>query len=192
MRTPFGITLGQLGTDTARLAEEAGYMKVINDPFTGRKVLAVKAIRPNVAIIHAQKADAEGDILIEEPLMPESMFAEAADKVIITAEEIVSADEMRKNPHKVSIPGYLVSAIAHMPFGAYPTSCAGHYLHDDKHLTEYVGLVKTPEQFKTYLDKYILKTKSHEEFLEIAGGEARLFEITDLSKNMLKPEEVTL
>lgn len=188
---PFGITLGQLGTDTARLAEEAGYMKVINDPFTGRKVLAVKAIRPDVAIIHAQKADLDGDILIEEPLMPESMFAEAADKVIVTAEEIVSADEMSKDIRRVSIPGYIVSAVAHVPLGAYPTSCAGHYNHDDAHLTEYVNASRTPEGFRRYLDKYILGTKGHDEFLEAAGGVTRLFEVTDLSKNMLQAEGVT-
>ena len=122
---PFMPVKGVLGSDLVSLHEKQGTWKVIKDPFSGEEILLVKAIIPDVAIIHVHKADEEGNAEILGPLYEDEYKAKAAKKVIITAEEIVPRSYFSgKRP---TINSLYVTAVVHLPRGAEPTSMFGLY-----------------------------------------------------------------
>ena len=143
---------GMIGSDVLR------YSKTIREfvcPFTEEKMVLVKALNPDVALIHAHKADEYGNIQLLGSPWEDIYMAKAAKKVIVSVEEIVSHDEIKNNPHLTTIPYFYVSAVVHTPKGAWPTSCDSYYSYDDNHIMEYVKLAKTPEGFEEYLKKYV-------------------------------------
>lgn len=101
------------------------------DPFTGARVAVEPAVYPDVAIVHAQAADALGNLFIDDATT-DLLIAHAARKVLATAETKVDRLE------RVTIPGFMVHAIAHVPKGAQPTGCAGFYPHDEAALLDYL------------------------------------------------------
>lgn len=103
------------------------YFTVINDPFSQNTVTVVKALVPDFAILHVHKADELGNAIIEPPVFDDALIARAAKKVIITAEEIVSAQRMRRESASVNIPGLLVHSVVPLSGGAKPCSCPGAY-----------------------------------------------------------------
>ncbi|BFI74716.1 CoA transferase subunit A [Sulfurisphaera ohwakuensis] len=122
---PFMPVKGIIGSDLVKLHEKVGSWKVIEDPFTNEKIVLVKAIIPDVAIIHVHKADEEGNVEILGPLYEDEYKAKAAKKVIITAEEIVPKSYFYgKRP---TINAEYVTAVIHLPRGAEPTSMFGLY-----------------------------------------------------------------
>jgi len=156
------------GSDELKMHPE---FKVIDDPFTGKKVVLVPAIVPDVAIIHAHQADRRGNLRVLPPYVADVLFIRAAKKVIVTAEEVVSEEEMKRiGPN---VPYYETTAVAEVPFGAHPTSCYPHYAYDRKHISGYMkAAAKGPDGFREeYLDKYVFGVNSNEEYLELIGGE---------------------
>ncbi len=145
---------GFIGSDVLRHSKT---IKEFICPFTGEKLVLVKALNPDVAIIHAHKADEYGNVQLFGSPWEDIYMAKAAKKVIVTVEEIVPHEEVKKNPHLTAIPYFYVSAVVHAPRGAYPTSCDSYYNYDDEHIKEYVQLAKTPEGFQEYLKKYVYK-----------------------------------
>ena len=145
---------GMLGSDLLDISEIIGSQMQIEDPFTGEKMIAVRAIEPDVAVLHAQKADAYGNVRIEGPLYEDVIKAKAAKTVVVTAEEIVPTDEFRKQPWATTLPHFLVDAVVHAPKGAYPCSCFGCYEADYDHIEEYVSAA-THDRFDEYLDRYV-------------------------------------
>jgi len=115
---------GLVGSD---LIDSNDYFKVIEDPFSGENITVVKAIRPDVAIIHAQQADENGNAIIFPPKYDDVLISRAAKKVIITAEKIVGVSSCHMDPEKVDIPGFLVAAVVEAPSGAEPCSCEPLY-----------------------------------------------------------------
>ena len=145
--------------------------KVIDDPYSGKKVVLVPALIPDVAIIHADKADVRGNLKILPPYVADVLMIRAANKAIITAEEIVSEEEMkRRGP---TIPSYETTAVVELPFGAHPTSCYPHYVYDREYISEYMRASREgPEAFKErYLDKYVHGVNGHDEYVELIGEE---------------------
>ncbi len=145
---------GMLGSDLLDISEVLGSQQQFEDPFTGEKLIAVRAIEPDVAILHAQQADEFGNVRIEGPKYEDIIKAKAAKTVIVTAEEIISNDEIRDNPEATSIPHFNVDAVVHAPNGAYPCSCFNRYDADYDHIQQYVDAVSN-DQFDNYLDKYV-------------------------------------
>ncbi|MCY0859294.1 MAG: CoA transferase subunit A [Sulfolobaceae archaeon] len=125
MGVPFIPVRGVLGSDLVKLHERYGTWKVIQDPFNGDEIVLVKAINPDVAIIHVHKADEEGNAEILGPLYEDEFKARAAKKVIITAEEIV--DKSYFYGRRPTINGIYVTAVVHAPRGAEPTGMYGLY-----------------------------------------------------------------
>ncbi|MCQ5375280.1 MAG: hypothetical protein NO474_01595 [Methanomassiliicoccales archaeon] len=159
------------GSDEIRFHPE--YKEFI-DPFTGKRVILVPALEPDVAIIHVNKADVHGNVKIEPPYVADVLFMRASKKVIITTEEILPEEEMKRiGP---TIPYYEITAVVHVPFGAHPTSCYPNYAYDRAHIAEYMRAASAgPEVFKNnYLDKYIFGVKSHADYIERIGGEAKM------------------
>ncbi len=138
------------GLDGSGLNEACDYFAVVKDPFTGVDVRCVKAIRPDVAIIHAQEADENGNVRIEGPIYEDLLFAKGSKKVIVTAERIISNKEVRDNSHLTTIPSLLVDAVVELKGGAQPGSCSGEYDFDRDMLKKFLVL-KDKEDLIEYL-----------------------------------------
>ncbi len=145
---------GMLGSDLLDISEIIGSQKQMEDPFTGEKMIAVRAIEPDVTVIHAQKADEYGNVRIEGPLYEDVIKAKAAKTVVVTAEELIPNSEIRKMPEATTLPHFLVDAVVHAPQGAYPGSCFGYYEADYDHIEEYVAAA-SHDRFDEYLDRYV-------------------------------------
>jgi acyl CoA:acetate/3-ketoacid CoA transferase alpha subunit len=169
MGVPFLPTRALLGTDTLRYSGA----KVMEDPFGGKPVALVPAIHPDVGLVHVHQADIYGNARCFGPGVSPVETAMASRKVIISADEMVDHDDIRKNPGKTTIPYYLVDAVVYAPFGAYPGGVQGLYEIDFEHFAEYTTLERQGN-LKEYLDKYIYSIGSELEMLEKRVGLGRL------------------
>jgi glutaconate CoA-transferase subunit A len=172
---PFMPTPLVAGTDILKYNDEIQQMAC---PYTGQKVNLLPAMRPNVAILHAHQADEEGNIKILPPFFADALLAETAEKVIVSVEEVIPRDEMKKIGS--TIPYYLVAAIVELPLGAHPTSCYPIYTYDRAHIDLYVKLAQRGGvAFRSrYMDKFVYRSKSHAEYLEAIGGEDKRRELS--------------
>ena len=150
---------GMLGSDLIEISEVVGSQKEMEDPFTGEKMLAVRAIEPDVAVIHAQKADEYGNVRIEGPFYEDIIKAKAAKTVVVTVEELIPNSEVRKMPEATSIPHFIVDAVVEAPNGAYPCSCFNYYDVDYDHLKEYLAAA-AKDQFQGYLDTHVYRRET--------------------------------
>jgi glutaconate CoA-transferase, subunit A len=133
--------------------------KVIPDPFTGEQVVVVPPITPDVALIHALKGDAEGNLLVDR-LEDDHLLAQASHRVIASVEEIVPAGAMAETPEGLFVSGIYVTALVHAPHGALPTACRGHYQQDAAQIRRYVEAAKTSDAFHAYLDAYVFTKRA--------------------------------
>jgi glutaconate CoA-transferase subunit A len=147
---------GMLGSDLLTISEVIGSQKQIEDPFTGETMIAVKAIEPDIAVIHAQKADEYGNVRIEGPFYEDVIKAKAAKKVVVTVEELIPNSEIRKKPEATTIPHFIVDAVVETPKGAYPCSCFNYYDVDYEHIQEYLKAAAR-DQFEQYLDQNVYR-----------------------------------
>jgi glutaconate CoA-transferase subunit A len=143
----------------------------IRCPFTNEELLAVRAIRPDVAILHVQRADKEGNAHVwgNFGVMREAAFA--ATKTILTCEEIVDHDFILSDPNRNVIPGFLVSSLVHQPFGSHPSPTQGYARRDDNFYFEYHKATRSREGFEQWLQKWVLDMKDHPEFLKLLDNE---------------------
>jgi acyl CoA:acetate/3-ketoacid CoA transferase alpha subunit len=169
---PFLPTRDLLGSDN--LAVSAA--KVIEDPYTKLPVCLVPALNPDVAFIHVHQADIHGDARIFGTNLFALEAALASHRVIVSAEEIVAPDEFRKDPMRTTIPYFLVDAVVHAPFGAYPGAMPARYEIDLEHVDR-LNAIRNDEQMKNYLDENIYSLADHEEFLDKRVGAARMKEL---------------
>jgi len=140
-------------------------------PFTDEELLAVRAIRPDVAILHVQRADKGGNVHAwgNFGVMREAAFA--AKKVILTCEEIVDHDVILSDPNRNVIPEFLVSSVVHEPFGSHPSPTQGYTRRDDNFYFEYHKATRSRDGFEQWLQKWVLRVKDHREFLNLLGKE---------------------
>lgn len=169
---PFLPTRDLLGTDNIAVSAA----KVIEDPYTKDPVCLVPALNPDVAFIHVHQADVLGDARIFGTNLFALEAAMASHRVIVSAEEIVDADEFRKDPMRTTIPYFLVDAVVHAPFGAYPGSMPARYEIDLPHV-DLLNAIRTEEQMRKYLDENIFDVADHEEFLDKRVGAKRMREL---------------
>ena len=148
----------------------AGEVRRMDCPFTGEPYIAMRALNPDVAFVHVQIADAEGNSRIDGPRWDNEEQAKSAKRLIVIAEEIVPTDEIRKEPERTIIPAHRVEAVIHQPWGAHPTAVFGRYDYDGAHLKHYVEHSKRGEKIGDYIDAYIRGTKDHWDYLEKVGG----------------------
>lgn len=156
---------GFLGTDHVKTNPE--FYKVINDPFTGKKVVVVCPIRPDICVMHQDKCDPYGNT--REAGMVEDLLHQASNQTIITCEELVPLEDTQAHHRDVTVFGKFVVAVARVPYGAHPGQSSGCYEHDQEHLKEYQKAAKDDAGFKQYLDKYVYGCKNHDEYLEKIG-----------------------
>jgi len=167
MGVPFLPTRSMLGTDTLKYSAA----KVVEDPFTGIKVCLLPALILDVALIHVHRSDCYGNAQIEGISGFGIEMARAAKRVILSAEEIISTDEIRKYPDRTAIPYYLVDAVVHAPFGSHPGEMAYVHGRDEPLIKDWVESSKTAEGAQAYLEKYVYGVKDHQEYLALIGQE---------------------
>jgi len=173
MGIPFMPIRSMLGSDVRKQRPEA---REIDCPFTGEKLLLVPALNPDVALIHVQRCDAYGNAQIDGLQFMDIDLAMAANKVILTAERIVSNDQIRRAPDQTKIPFFAVDAVVELPFGCAPHECYGVYEPMLRHMEYYVGLVNGDpvKGMRDYMDRFVYGPKSWSEFLALIGIEELL------------------
>jgi glutaconate CoA-transferase subunit A len=149
----------------------------VADPFSGEDWLVLKPLLPDVAVVQVQMADAEGNAWIYGPRWDNEEQAKSSKRVIVMTEQVVSTEVIRREPERTVIPGFRVSHVVHLPFGAHPTSVYRVYDYDAEHIQLYVKAAQTPEGLKAYLDQYVYGVKDHGEYLERVGGFKHLNEL---------------
>jgi glutaconate CoA-transferase subunit A len=163
---PYLPTRSTLGTD---LLAHNPHLKETSCPFTGQKLVAVEALTPDVAILPVQQADAEGNAHVRGNLGVIREAARASRRVILVAEEVVSAQAIRSDPNRTLIPGFLVSAVVHLPRGCHPAPCEGYYGRDHEFFHRYHESSRTREGFLVWLDEWVLSVENHETYLRRVG-----------------------
>jgi len=169
MGVPFLPTRTAMGSDVPK--GNHFYYQIIS-PFEPKEtLLAVRAIVPDVTIVHVQRADEEGNahcwgnfgVMIEA--------VRAAKKVIVVAEEIVSPPAIASDPNRTVIPGFLVSAVVESPFGAHPSPVQGYYKRDDAFFEQYHKETKTKSSYEAWKERWIDALSDRAEYLDQLGSE---------------------
>ncbi len=168
MGVPFLPMRSMLGSDVLAQLPDA---RVLDCPFTGEKLVLVPALNPDVALIHVQRCDAYGNAQIDGLPFLDLDLALAANRVILTAERIVSNDQIRRRPDRTKIPFFAVDAVVEVPFGCAPHECYGVYEPLFEHLNRYAAALKPdPEKgIGDYLDRYFYGPNSWTDYLDRIG-----------------------
>jgi acyl CoA:acetate/3-ketoacid CoA transferase alpha subunit len=162
-----------LGSDVLERLEHgpgADYVRRMPCPFTGEEYVLLKALTPDVSLVHVQAADENGNCQIHGPRWENEEQAKAAKRVIAVTEELVPTELFRQHPTRTIIPAHRVEAVIHQPFGAHPTAVFSCYDYDSEHLELYVRHARTAQGVRDYIAQYVLGTRDHNEYLEQAGG----------------------
>jgi glutaconate CoA-transferase, subunit A len=148
-------------------------------PFTGEQLILVPALNPNVAIIHVQRCDKFGNCQIDGFPFMDPELAMAADKVVITTEQIISNEQIRREPDQTKIPFFCVDAVVEVPYGCAPHECYGLYEPMLDHVSRYVEQVNASpvEGMQRFFDEYIHAPKSWNDYL-IKLGIHELFDVS--------------
>lgn len=163
---PFMPTYSTLGSDV--LAHNP-FLKPMVCPITSKRLVAVEALAPDVAIIHAQRADEAGNAHLWGSLGVAVDGLRAAKTVIVTAEEIVSAAEIASDPNRTLVPGFLVSAVVEEPWGAHPSPVLGYYNRDHKFYQQYHEQSRTLEDLQKWLRRWLEDVPDRRAYMERVG-----------------------
>lgn len=170
MGLPFIPSPSPLGSDLMGFDRET---REIQCPFTGRKIAALRAADPDVALLHAHRADPKGNIQTDERYVKEGtadvFIGRSAQVVIVTVEEIVETGELMRRPDLTRLPGFLVDAVVELPRGAHPCSCDLRYDYDLDFIDRYYEASRDEESFQAFLDQYVREVLDHAGYLERVG-----------------------
>ncbi|HUY45400.1 MAG TPA: CoA-transferase [Streptosporangiaceae bacterium] len=169
MGVPFLPTLSMLGSDIARTVG----LQTVTCPYTGEQLAAVPALNPDVALVHAHRADMYGNAQVDGYHHMDVDMARAARKVIVSAERIVSRDEISAQPWATMLPHFAVDAVVEAPYGAYPHECYGAYEADMDHFDSYVQSIREHgvDAGLRYVGEQVDANADFEVFLERVGPE---------------------
>jgi len=175
MGVPFVPIRNMMGTDTVKHSAA----KIVKCPFTGGNFVLAPALYPDISAIHVHEADVYGNCRVRGISIADFELARASKHLIITAERIISNDEIRSDPTRTVIPFYLVDAVCEVPYGSYPGNMPYEYFSDEGHLREWLTMEKDPDEFKKFLDKNIFGVSEFSEYVEINGGIKKMQELRD-------------
>ena len=161
-----------MGTDTFT---QSG-AKVIEDPYTGQRFCLVPALYPDVSIIHVHQCDIYGNARVMGAGVAPMEIAMCSKKLIISTEEIIDNEAIRRQPQRTTIPYYMVDAVVLAPFGSYPGSTPGLYGGEIEHWLEFAA-AKMQGKTDEYLEKWVFSVASHEEMLEKRVGAKKLLQL---------------
>ncbi|GAB4491373.1 MAG: CoA transferase subunit A [Anaerolineales bacterium] len=143
----------------------------VSDPYSGREVIVVPALTPDVAIVHVQRADKNGNAHLWGIIGEQKEVAFAAKRVILTAEEIVDESVIRSDPNRTMIPGFIVSAVCHVPGAAHPSYAQGYYDRDNEFYLAWDKISADPALTQAYLDEWVYGVKDRAEYWQKLGAE---------------------
>ncbi len=164
---PFMPTYSTLGSD---LLKKNGNLREFSSPVNEEKLIAVRALRPDVAVIHAQRADQFGNTHLWGNLGVAMDGARASRKVIVVAEEIVAPEVIASDPNRTLVPGFLVVAVVHEPWGAHPSPVQGYYGRDHAFFSQYHEQSRQPEDFERWLGRWVTAVAGRREYLNLLGA----------------------
>ena len=160
-RLPFAMLRGYLGTD---LADANPRIRSVECPFTGERLAAVPAINPDVTILHAQRADRQGNVELQGIVGAQREAAFAARTLVVTAEDVVDALPPAMNG--IVLPHWIVSAVAHCPGGAYPSYAQGRYPRDNGFYQRWDAIARDRATFRAWMERHVLGNRDHAAFLK--------------------------
>lgn len=162
------MPIPDLGTDLPRHAPQQ-YLPLPTAPGE-RRLYAARAIRPDVAFIHAQQADELGNVQFLGAPYFDVTLAQAARRVVVSVDRIVSTETVRRANHLTKLPSALIDAVVHVPYGAHPAASGGLYEVDERHLRDYVRASAKPAEFAAWLERMVTGPAGHEAYLDLQGG----------------------
>ncbi len=170
---PFLPTRGLIGTDLIAINDN---LVMLDDPFGGLPVVACRALVPDVALIHCHRADRYGNVQYEPTaLWPDlGIMPKAATRVIVSAEEIVHTDVLRRNPDRTVLPGFMVDAVVEIPWGAHPTSFNPNYGYDTGMHLAWTKAARDDDATAVFLERYVTGPANQVEYLDRVGGASRM------------------
>lgn len=157
---PFGVLRGYIGTD---LPKHNSNVRFIECPFTGERLAAVPAIRPDVSIVHAQKADRQGNVLMWGVVGVQKEAVLAASRSIVTVEEIV--DKLDAPPNAVVLPSWVVGAVSQVKRGAFPSYAQGYYSRNNSFYKQWDGIARERDGFQAWMERHVMGTQDFDGFL---------------------------
>ena len=166
MGVPFMPTRTALGSD---LSKTNPSLKTITCPFTGETLTVVAAIVPDVAIVHVQRADAQGNAHLWGNFGVTREACLASQRLIICAEEIVAPEVITSDPNRVVTPGFRVSAVVHAPWGAHPSPVPGYYNRDHEIYLDYQRASRTPAEFTAWQARWVDGVRNRDDYLALLG-----------------------
>ena len=186
---PFMPSKSLLGTDILNKKPANGHrpFALVDNPWSeGDPVVLLPALSPDVSIIHAQQADETGNLVLQGFTTHEPEMVKASKSVIVSCEELVSSDEIRRNPDRTTVPYLYVDAVVEQRWGAFPTSVYRHYEHDDPHLRHYQACARAGgEVYERYLQEHVYGPAAFDDFLHNAAGPERLNELRRVMQGLL-------
>lgn len=147
-----------------------GY-RTVTDPYSGQAVVVVPALKPDVAIVHVQRADNQGNAQIWGIIGEQKEAAFASKRVIVTAEEIVDEEVIRSDPNRTLIPGFIVDAVCHVPYCSHPSYTQGYYDRDNAFYLEWDQISQTVQSVQSYLEEWVYGVPDRAAYWEKLGAD---------------------
>lgn len=152
------------------IADSNPKIKSVTCPYTGEQLATVPALHPDVAIIHVQRADREGNAQVWGLMGTQKEVAFAAKSVIVVAEEIVDTSVIRRDPNRTLVPGIVVDAVVHEPWGCHPSYTQGFYDRDNDFYVKWEDISRDPKTYADYLAEMVHGVKDRKEYLSKLGS----------------------
>lgn len=143
----------------------------VADPYSGKEVVVVPALNPDVAIVHVQRCDVDGNAHVWGIIGEQQEAAFASSRVILTAEEIVPEEVIRSDPNRTLIPGIIVDAVCQVPYCCHPSYTQGYYDRDNAFYLEWDEISKTRQGVQAYLDEWVYGVENREAYWQKLGPE---------------------
>lgn len=166
-KLPFYPLRNYMGSDLPRVNPQ---IKKVACPFTGEELAAVPALNPDTAIIHAQRADENGNAQVWGLIGVQKEAAFASRNTVVVAEEIVPESVIRSDPNRTLIPGLIVDAVVCEPFGCHPSYAQGYYDRDNGFYVRWREISKDVARFDSYLDEWVFGVRDRAEYVGRMGA----------------------
>jgi glutaconate CoA-transferase subunit A len=170
-RLPFWTMRNYMGTDLPAVNPA---IRTVTCPYSGEVLATVPALNPDVTIVHAQRADEDGNTQIWGLLGVQKEAAFASGRVIVVVEEMVDQSQIRADPNRTVIPGLIVDAVVVEPWGAHPSYAQGYYDRDNEFYINWEPISRDPGALSRYLDEFVYGVKDREAYVGRCGGLDRL------------------
>jgi glutaconate CoA-transferase subunit A len=170
-RLPFWVLRNYMGTDLPRVNP---LIRTVTCPYTGEVLATVPALNPDVTIVHAQRADTQGNTQIWGLLGVQKEAAFASERVIVVVEELVDQAAIRADPNRTLIPGLIVDAVVVEPWGAHPSYAQGYYDRDNEFYIGWEPTSRDPAALNRYLEDFVFGVKDRAEYVTKCGDLERL------------------